>query len=132
MATRTDERVRVVRRRQNTSAGRVISRLVYVVMSVIIVVLAFRFVLKLLAANPEATFVEFIYDISAPLMVPFEAVFPTTPVQDAAIIEWNSLLAIAVYAVVAWGASWLFVWISSSSTTEVVEEVRAEDSKPPS
>ncbi|MBS3957291.1 MAG: YggT family protein [Clostridiales bacterium] len=132
MATRTDERVQVVRRRRNTSAGRVISRFVYAVMSVIIVVLAFRFALLLFAANPAATFVEFIYNISAPLMAPFEAVFPATPFGEAAIVEWNSLLAIAVYAVVAWGASWLFVWIASSSTTEVVEEVRAEDSTPPS
>ena len=61
-----------------------------------------RVILKLLAANPEAGFVRFIYNVSAPLVAPFQGIFPTPATQNS-VLELSSLVAIAVYAVIAWG-----------------------------
>ncbi len=119
---RGGERVQVVRRGRRSSPGVALSRIAYAIVSIIIVILVFRFMLLLLGANPEAGFVEFVYAISAPLIAPFEAVFPSTQ-MDRAYFEWNSLLAIAVYAVIAWGVSSLLIWALRSSSTEVVETV---------
>ncbi len=71
-------------------------------LGVIEAILGFRFALKLFGANPEAGFVELVYGISAPLMAPFEAVFPAQQVEGAH-FEWSVLLAMVVYALVAWG-----------------------------
>ncbi len=123
----TEERVQVVRRGRRPSPGVALSRLAYAIVSIIIVILAFRFMLLLLGANPDATFVEFVYAISAPFIAPFEAVFPDTE-MDRAVFEWNSLLAIAVYAVIAWGVGSLLMWALRSSSTEVVETVSDDGS----
>ena len=124
---RTGERVQVVRRDRRRSPGVALSRVAYALVSVVIVILVFRFMLLLLGANPEAAFVELVYSISAPLVAPFEAVFPTVE-SGRAVFEWNSLLAIAVYAVIAWGVSSLLIWALRSSSTEVVETVREDSS----
>jgi uncharacterized protein YggT (Ycf19 family) len=39
------------------------------------VILAIRFVMKLLGANPTSGFVSFMYNISEPLAAPFRAIF---------------------------------------------------------
>lgn len=71
-------------------------------LGVIEAILGFRFALKLFGANPEAGFVELVYGISAPLMAPFEAVFAAQQVEGAH-FEWSVLLAMVVYALIAWG-----------------------------
>jgi len=128
MTNGTDKRGRIVRRERRWSPGFTLSRFVYSLASIAIVILAFRFVLRLFAANPDATFVQFVYSISQPLVAPFETVFPTAAF-DQAVLEWNSLLAMAVYGVLAWGLDMLLGTLGSSrSSTEVVERFREEDS----
>ena len=62
--------------------------------------LAIRIVLLLLAANPTAIFSSYIYVWTAPLVAPFQGVFPnvsfTTHVFDV-----TALLALVVYAIAA-------------------------------
>ena len=122
MAQTGRQGTRVVRSTRRSSPLYALSRIVYSIMSIIMVILAFRFVLRLFGANPEAAFVEFVYRISSPFVAPFEAVFPTTAL-DRAGFEWNSLLALAVYAVISWGLSSLLLSMASGSKTEVVERV---------
>jgi hypothetical protein len=75
---------------------------IYYIAGLIEVVLAFRFVLHLLAANPNAGFVIFIDAISAPFMAPFNMIFPTSVVGNSS-FEWPALLAMAIYLVIAFG-----------------------------
>lgn len=79
--------------------------LVYQVVSYVFwllnVVLVFRFGLRLVGANPEAGFSEFIYSVSAPFVAPFLTVIPSTTIMKASVFEWQTLLAIGVYAIVA-------------------------------
>jgi hypothetical protein len=79
---------------------------VWYVLSLIEILLAFRFVLKLLGANPESGFVNFIYSITGVLTAPFDSIFGVTSAESGTIesvFEPSILVAAAVYAVVAWG-----------------------------
>jgi len=102
----------------------VLGRVVYYVLGVIEVFLALRFVLRMLGANPDAGFVRFVYSVSAIFMAPFTAIFKTT-VTEGAKLEWSILVAMAVYALVAWGIVALIGVLSprrSSATVERVEQ----------
>jgi uncharacterized protein YggT (Ycf19 family) len=74
---------------------------VYLIFGVIEVLILIRFFFKLLAANPSAGFSSFIYNITAPLVAPFEGVFPS-PTRNSSEVELASLLAIVVYALLTW------------------------------
>jgi hypothetical protein len=66
------------------------------------VILALRFVLKLLAANPTSAFVNFTYNLSELLVAPFRGIFGTTA-TGGSVLEPASLVAIAIYSLIAWG-----------------------------
>jgi uncharacterized protein YggT (Ycf19 family) len=74
----------------------------YLVLGIVEALLITRVILKLLAANPEAGFVRFVYNISALFVAPFQGIFPTPATQNS-VLELSSLVAIAVYAFIAWG-----------------------------
>jgi hypothetical protein len=79
---------------------------VWYVLGFIEILLAFRFVLKLLGANPESGFVSFIYSITGVLTAPFDSIFGVTSAESGAIesvFEPSILVAAAVYAIIAWG-----------------------------
>ncbi|HSX19415.1 MAG TPA: YggT family protein [Candidatus Saccharimonadales bacterium] len=76
-------------------------QIIYYILGIIEILLGFRFVLKLLGANPTG-FVSFIYSLSGVFMAPFRAVFPTAA-QGGNVLEWSVALAAVVYLVVAWG-----------------------------
>jgi hypothetical protein len=96
------------------------------VFGVIEVLIAIRFVLMLLGANAEAGFAKLIYGVSGVFMAPFSALFNT---QEAggAVFEWSALVAIAVYALVAWGLVALIRAVSPREHAETVERVVQED-----
>lgn len=77
--------------------------------------LVFRLVLKFVGANPGSGFVRFIYGTTARFVAPFEGIFRSwfTPgVETTSVLEPSTIVAIIVYAVVAWGAVRL-IWILS-------------------
>lgn len=88
--------------------------------------LAIRFVLKLLGANPNAAFSDVIYTLSYIFTWPFATVFSHDYVQGS-IFEWTTLLAMLVYWLLATAIIKLFVMSKSVSTGEA--DVRlSEDS----
>lgn len=78
--------------------GRVLKDLATFVFGLVEVLLVFRFVLKLFAANPEAAFVAWIYDTTAPLLSPFLLAFPTPSIRGGYTLEFTTLFALFVYA----------------------------------
>lgn len=62
------------------------------------VLLIFRFVLRMLGANPAAEFVAWVYSTSAPLVAPFDFAFPSPAVGSGFVLEFSTLLAIFAYA----------------------------------
>ena len=93
---------------------------VWWIVGLIEVLIAIRFVLKLLGANP-APFVRFMYDLTLPLVAPFHGIFNTAQ-EGRSILEPESLVAMAVYALIGWGIVSLIRLMSRPrSTTTVVE-----------
>ncbi|HEX3046933.1 MAG TPA: YggT family protein [Bacillota bacterium] len=88
--------------------------------------LAFRFILKLLGANPTAGFSSFIYKVSYPFAVPFLNVFRITQVRGS-VFEWTTLLAMIVYWLIAWGIIKLLLMGKSVTTSEAAERLDEED-----
>ncbi|ACL20701.1 YGGT family protein [Desulfitobacterium sp. LBE] len=81
-------------------------RVVYYILGVIEVLLAFRLIFKLLGANPVSGFVSAIYSLTNLLMSPFLGIFRTASargVETQAVLEPATLVAMIVYAVIAWG-----------------------------
>jgi len=81
-------------------------RIVYYVLGIIEVLLAFRLIFKLLGANPASGFVAGIYSLTNIFINPFKGIFPTatTPgVNTQAVLEPATIVAMLVYALLAWG-----------------------------
>jgi len=102
------------------------TQIVWYVLGLIEILFAFRLVLKLLGANPSAGFTNFIYAVTGPLTAPFTAVFPVSRAQGS-IFEWTTLLAMAVYWVIAWGVIKLLVMGKSVSTPEAAVKLDRQD-----
>jgi hypothetical protein len=70
------------------------------------ILLTFRLVLKLMGASPSSTFVGFVYGLSGIFIAPFEGIFHrgfAQGVETTSVLEPSTLVAIVVYAVLAWG-----------------------------
>lgn len=96
----------------------ILSRVINIVFSLIIIGLGFRFLLRLLGANPDADFARFIYESTSPLLEPFRGLFTSQATGDGSIFEFTTLFAIMVYLLVMYLISEALAYITyrSSST----------------
>jgi hypothetical protein len=78
-----------------------LGQVVYVLLGALDALLLIRFALKLLGANPDATFTSFVYGLTEIFVAPFEGVFPVLH-SKGSVLELSTLLAIIVYALIAW------------------------------
>jgi hypothetical protein len=88
--------------------------------------LAFRFVLKLLGANPDAGFTNFIYGVTYVFAAPFLNVFGMTQVAGS-VFEWTTLLAMFVYWALAIGMINLFLMGKTVSTPEAAVKLNKQE-----
>lgn len=103
-----------VQRSQDSVGGAVVAkRVIWYLAGIIIALLAIRVVLLLLAANQGNAFVDFIYNVSNVFAWPFYGIFGYTPSYGKFYFEISSVVAIAVYALVAWGLAQLFTLTSA-------------------
>jgi uncharacterized protein YggT (Ycf19 family) len=85
------------------TGGALAARIIWFIAGVILVLLAFRFVLALLGANAANGFANFIYSASHPFVAPFFSLFSYNQQLGTAKVEIYTLVAMAVYAIIAWG-----------------------------
>ena len=90
------------------SRSNLAARIIWFIAGVIITLLAFRFVLVLLGANPANGFANFIYSISHPFAAPFFGLFGYSLHYGVSRLELSTLIAMGVYAIVAYGLARLF------------------------
>jgi uncharacterized protein YggT (Ycf19 family) len=76
--------------------------LVWLIGGTVSAIIAIRFVLELLGASQNAPFTNFIYNITAPLVSPFQGIFPM-PARQGYVLDGAALVAIAVYMLLTWG-----------------------------
>ena len=80
--------------------------LVWYIFGLVAILLALRLILKLTGANSSNGFVSFIYSVSGALSAPFDSVFGVKSAEAGStksVFEPSILVAIAVYALIAWG-----------------------------
>jgi len=99
----------VISRRNKTAA------IIYYILDVIEIILALRLVFRLLGANPNSGIVNFLYTISAPFVAPFVGIFHQ-PVSGTSVLEWSTVIAMIIYALVAY----LIVQLVRISTQKTV------------
>jgi uncharacterized protein YggT (Ycf19 family) len=75
--------------------------IVYYLLNIAEALLLIRLIMKLLAANPAAGFTNAIYTITNPLVAPFAGIFPQ-PVVSGTVVEWSTIIAMIVYALIAY------------------------------
>jgi hypothetical protein len=89
---------------EKTHQHNVAARVVWYVAGVLLTLLALRFVLVLLGANPASGFTNFIYTASHPFVAPFFGVFSYNNLHyGVSRFEVFTILAMLVYALVAFG-----------------------------
>jgi hypothetical protein len=102
------------------------TQVVWYILGLIEILLAFRFVLKLLGANPNAGFSDLIYTVTYVFAAPFLNVFHITLVAGS-VVEWTTLLSMFVYWIVALGIIKLFLMSKTVSTPEAAVKLNQQE-----
>jgi uncharacterized protein YggT (Ycf19 family) len=97
-----------------------VTRIIYYLLDVLEVALGLRFLLLLLGANPSAAFANFVYTLTAPLVAPFQGIF-TRSVVNGAVFDWSTLIAMVVFALLAYGLVRLILLLTTPDDTQIIE-----------
>ncbi len=95
-----------------------LTQIIYWVFALIEGLIAIRLILRALGANPSAGFAQFIYGVTGPLVAPFVNLFGNPTYQNS-VLELSSIVALIVYALVAWLLGKL-VWILVGETRSAI------------
>lgn len=101
-------------------------RVTWYVLGILEALLAIRFLLKLMQANPVAGFTNFVYSVTGLFTAPFEAVFRNFRAQGS-VIEWTTILAMVVYWLIAFAIIKLFIIGKPVSTSEADAKIDQQD-----
>ena len=102
------------------------NRIMWSIVGLLEILLGLRFVLKLIAANPDSGFAALIYGITAPFIAPF-ALLVGTPTSGGIILEVTTLIAMVIYALIFWGiAHVLQIVADRPSARTVTRSVREQ------
>jgi hypothetical protein len=102
------------------------TRVVWYIFGAIEALLILRFLLRALAANPEAAFTQFVYAASQLFVAPFVFVFGTPSIGGSA-LELSTLLAMVVYWFLAWGIVKLLLMQRPVSRYEARADLQDQD-----
>ena len=95
-------------------AYRRISAVIWTITGFIEILIGLRILFKLLAANAGNGFVNFVYNLSGVFVDPFQGMVKDVT-SGSSILEINSLIAMLLFALLAWGVMKL-VWLILSVT----------------
>ena len=76
--------------------------LVFTASFIITTLLGLRFLLSVIGANLSNLFAHFIYTVSTPLVAPFVGLFNYQPHYGISNYDFESLVALVVYGIIAW------------------------------
>lgn len=74
-----------------------LSALIRFIIGLAEVILALRIVLRLFAANPNASFVHWVYSTSNTLLEPFRGIFQPGLIDKSYVLDFTALFALVVY-----------------------------------
>lgn len=97
------------------------SQIIWYVVGLLEVLLGFRLIFKILAANETSGFVNMIYAITDKLILPFRQIFQEG-VSGNSVLEPSTIVAMIVYAIFAWGLVYLLDLINPITPERVEAE----------
>lgn len=86
-----------------------VTQLVWILLGILEAMLALRFVLKLVGANPDSPFAVLIFAITGLFLFPFKGLVGTPAVGNV-VLEFSTLIAMVVYALIAWAVERI-IWV---------------------
>jgi hypothetical protein len=98
-----------------------IKKIIYYILGILEVLFGFRLVFKILGANPGSTFVSSIYSITKLFLTPFSGIFKVVVSKGSetqSVLEPPLIIAMIVYALLAWGIAKLVDIVSNQKDTE--------------
>jgi hypothetical protein len=103
------------------------TQLIWLGLGILEVLLALRFFLKLIAANPANMFASLLYAFTDLFLFPF-AGLTATPAAGGMVLEVHTLIAMVVYALAAWALERI-VWVLfyRPRETQVVTQATTTD-----
>lgn len=75
----------------------------YFLLGVVEVILGLRWLFRLLGANTDNSFIILLYGVSHPFVAPFNGIFNDQALGRQSVFEFSTLIAMLVYALIAWG-----------------------------
>lgn len=86
-----------------------VEQTIWLILGLLEGLIGLRVFLKLIAANPEAPFARFVYNLTELFLAPFLGL-TASPSADGSVLEVPALIAMLVYALAAWAVVRL-LWI---------------------
>jgi YggT family protein len=101
------------------------TQVVWLLLGILEAFLALRFILKLIGANPGSPVAVFIYGLTGLFLLPF-AGLTATPQLGGMVLELSTMVAMVVYALIAWAIEriiWLIFYrprgpVTQTTTTD--------------
>jgi uncharacterized protein YggT (Ycf19 family) len=98
------------------------AQVIYFLLGLLEIVLAVRFIFRLLGASTANGFANFIFNVSTPFVAPFNGIFNDQALSRVGVFEISTLLAMVIYALIAWGiVKLMYVLFAPNRSTEVVQ-----------
>lgn len=102
-----------------------IIRILDIVFSIITLLLGLRIVLRLLAVNPQAPFVAWIYGVNDRFIAPFRGIFPNVGVNNGQLFDISAIVAVITYAILYYLIKALIGAVTHSADTYYIENPNA-------
>lgn len=83
---------------------------IWLLTTIVVGLIAIRFLLRVLGASQGAAFVQFIYGVTRPLVAPFAGIFPRIEFDYGGVLEPHAIVAVVVYLLLGWVLARL-VWL---------------------
>ena len=106
-----------------------ITRVVYFVLGVLEVIMSLRFSFRLLGANQGNSFTTFLYGLSGVFVSPFNGIFNDQTIGKVSVFEVSTLVAMLIYALIAWGLVALSRVVLAPSLTDEQRVIRSRRSR---
>ena len=89
--------------RQRANIRYAATTLIYFLLGVLEVIMGLRWLFRLLGANTDNSFISFLYSLSHIFVAPFNNIFNDQSLGRQGVFEFSTLIAMLIYALIAWG-----------------------------
>jgi uncharacterized protein YggT (Ycf19 family) len=90
--------------------GRALVWFMFAFLVVAVVIMALSFILQLTNANPDASFVDWVYRSSGRVDDPFRSIYPSIQHTNGSVIDFSMLFGIVIYGLLAMFISLVVHW----------------------